>query len=64
MSYNSPQFSKPDNIFLQILSRFSLLRSVTSVYSFTPAIEKIQNYSTMSKFDMPDRYKGNDKSIW
>ncbi|XP_033229359.1 kynurenine--oxoglutarate transaminase 3 isoform X2 [Belonocnema kinseyi] len=47
-----------------MLSKLSLLRSVTSVYSLTPAIKKIQNYSTMSKFDMPDRYRGNDKSVW
>lgn len=50
-----------------MLSRFSLLRSSsTSVcLLFLPSIEKTISYSTMaSKFDLPQRYKGNDKSVW
>lgn len=47
-----------------MLSRFTFLRSVTSVYSLAPSIERVQNYSTMQKFELPDRYKGSEKSVW
>ena len=41
------------------------LSTTAKVLLSVPTLRNIRSYSVMmSKFDLPDRFKGNDKSVW
>ncbi|XP_043496022.1 kynurenine aminotransferase isoform X1 [Polistes fuscatus] len=48
-----------------MLARKSICRIITKSSTYTNTFRIIQSYSAvMSKFDLPSRFEGNDKSVW
>ncbi|XP_058796873.1 kynurenine aminotransferase [Phymastichus coffea] len=47
-----------------MLTRVPILKAVKKVQFLNNTLETICQVSTMSKFDLPQRFIGNDKSVW
>ncbi|XP_031778990.1 kynurenine--oxoglutarate transaminase 3 isoform X2 [Nasonia vitripennis] len=51
-------------IFIVMLSRVPLLKAAATAQPLNNSLGSIYKLATMSKFDLPDRFIGNDKSVW
>lgn len=46
-----------------MLARVCFLTTASKIASFN-TVRNIRNTAGMSKFDLPNRLKGNEKSVW
>ena len=54
------------SLFFKMFTRIPVLRAAARAHSANNSLEAISKFATMatSKFELPERFVGNDKSVW